>query len=182
TVEPFLRVDLEMFSRGGLAILDAIEASGYDTLQHRPALTKWAQVRLLTHALASRVFSRGANLPVYERGTTSAEADPVIRRSSHSVAVMRSGAEGVAASYAECARIARESRSSFYLAFFGLRKEKRNALCALYAFMRLVDNVSDEPGDLDSKREGLARWRRMLDDAIAGRASANAILPALADT
>ena len=60
-----------------------------------------------------------------------------------------------------------ESRSSFYLAFFGLRKEKRNALCALYAFMRLVDNVSDEPGDLDSKRDGLARWRAMLDDAIA---------------
>ena len=48
--------------------------------------------------------------------------------------------------------------------------------------MRLVDNVSDEPGDLDSKREGLARWRGMLDDAIAGRTSANPILPALADT
>ena len=94
---------------------------------------------------------------------------------------MRSRDE-IAASYAECARIARESRSSFYLAFFGLRKEKRNALCALYAFMRLVDNVSDEPGDLESKRNGLARWRAMLDDAIAGRATASPILPALADT
>jgi len=50
----------------------------------------------------------------------------------------------VEAAYAECNAIARVSRSSFYLAFFGLRKEKRNALCALYAFMRLVDNVSDE--------------------------------------
>ncbi len=37
TVAPFLRVDLEMFSRGGLAILDAIEASGYDTLRTRPS-------------------------------------------------------------------------------------------------------------------------------------------------
>jgi squalene synthase HpnC/squalene synthase HpnD len=182
TVEPFLRVDLEMFSKGGLAILDAIEVSGYNTLQHRPALTKWTQMRLLAGALATRVFSSGANPSAYERAATSAEPDPVIRPSSRSIAVRQSDTDGDAASYAECARIARESRSSFYLAFFGLRKEKRNALCALYAFMRLVDNVSDEPGDLDSKREGLARWRGMLDDAIAGRTSANPILPALADT
>jgi squalene synthase HpnC/squalene synthase HpnD len=182
TVEPFLRVDLEMFSRGGLAILDAIESSGYNTLEHRPALTKWTQMRLLAGALASQVFSRGAKLSADEPAATALEHARVSRPSANSVANMRSDTERVAASYAECARIARESRSSFYLAFFGLRKEKRNALCALYAFMRLVDNVSDEPGDLDSKREGLARWRAMLDDAIAGRTAANAILPALADT
>ena len=88
----------------------------------------------------------------------------------------------VVASYAECNRIARASRSSFYLAFFGLRKEKRNALCALYAFMRLVDNVSDEPGDIESKRLGLAHWRALLDEAAAGRTDGHAILPALADT
>ena len=39
-----LRVDIELFSRGGLAILDAIEASGYNTLEHRPALTKWTKL------------------------------------------------------------------------------------------------------------------------------------------
>ena len=182
TVEPFLRVDLEMFSRGGLAILDAIESSGYNTLEHRPALTKWTQMRLLTGALASRVFSRGSDLSPDKLAARLPEPARATRPSTNSVAVMQSDTERVAASYAECARIAKESRSSFYLAFFGLRKEKRNALCALYAFMRLVDNVSDEPGDLDSKREGLARWRAMLDDAIAGRTAANAILPALADT
>jgi squalene synthase HpnC/squalene synthase HpnD len=182
TVEPFLRVDLEMFSRGGLAVLDAIESSGYNTLEHRPALTKWTQMRLFAGALASRVFSRGGNSSAPEPAQTSFKANRTFRPSSNSVAVSQSDTERVAASYAECARIAKESRSSFYLAFFGLRKEKRNALCALYAFMRLVDNVSDEPGDLDSKRDGLARWRAMLDDAIAGRTAANAILPALADT
>jgi phytoene synthase len=88
----------------------------------------------------------------------------------------------VRASYAECNRIARAAQSSFYLAFFGLRKEKRNALCALYAFMRLVDNVSDEPGGLESKRRGLARWRAILDEGVAGRTESHAILPALADT
>jgi phytoene synthase len=85
-------------------------------------------------------------------------------------------------SYAECNRIAREAHSSFYLAFFGLRKPKRNALCALYAFMRLIDDVSDEPGDLESKRRGLARWRAMLDEAVSGNTAGHVVLPALADT
>ena len=48
--------------------------------------------------------------------------------------------------------------------------------------MRLIDNVSDEPGDLEAKRRGLARWRGMLDEAIAGETSSHAILPALADS
>jgi phytoene synthase len=85
-------------------------------------------------------------------------------------------------SYAECNRIARASKSSFYLAFYGLRKEKRNALCALYAFMRLIDDVSDEAGDLESKRHGLALWRAKLDEAMQGRTTGHAVLPALADT
>ncbi len=49
-VEGPLRIDIEMFSRGGLAVLNAIESSGYDTLNRRPALTKWTQIRLLTRA------------------------------------------------------------------------------------------------------------------------------------
>ena len=48
--------------------------------------------------------------------------------------------------------------------------------------MRLVDDVSDEPGDLESKRRGLARWRAMLDEAASARTDGHAILPALADT
>ena len=98
--------------------------------------------------------------------------------------VLKIGAysDAVRDSYAECNRIARASHSSFYYAFFGLRREKRNALCALYAFMRLIDDVSDEPGDLESKRQGLARWRGMLDEAVDGRTGGHAVLPALADT
>jgi squalene synthase HpnC len=56
-VAPEFRVDVELFSRGGLAILDAIESMGYDTLHRRPALTGGVQARLLGRAMLSRLFS-----------------------------------------------------------------------------------------------------------------------------
>jgi squalene synthase HpnC/squalene synthase HpnD len=204
TVQPFLRTDLEMFTRGGLAILDAIESSGYNTLQARPSVSKLTQVKLLTQTLAVTAFSRFSKnsdsfsgdrmrRPVQDQDARL-KADP--DRDSRSIveSVMAeeekaTGAtkfngytEAVRNSYDECNRIARASKSSFYLAFYGLRREKRNALCALYAFMRLIDDVSDEPGDLESKRQGLARWRGMLDDAVDGRTGGHAVFPALADT
>jgi squalene synthase HpnC len=177
-VEGTLRVDIEMFSRGGIAILDAIEGAGYNTLAHRPTLTKWKQVRLFGRALGSTLFSRAVATPESSSDAGTAANDTSTRGGVSSAME----AQAITASYAECNRIARAAHSSFYLAFFGLPREKRNALFALYAFMRLVDNVSDEPGDLESKRRELARWRGMLDNAIAGRCEGHAILPALRDT
>ena len=183
-VDRTLRTDLELFTRGGLAILDAIETSGYNTLGHRPSLTKMTKLGLVGRALCSRLFSRQPA----ETPKSRAQSAALTNRNGDSLASAPSAviplgdSETVRASYAECNRIARAAHSSFYLAFYGLRREKRNALCALYAFMRLVDNVSDEPGDIESKRAGLARWRAMLDEAVAGRTEGHAILPALADT
>jgi squalene synthase HpnC/squalene synthase HpnD len=184
-VDPTLKIDLELFSRGGLAILDAIEKSGFNTLRRRPALKKRTKLVLVGRALGGRLLSFAASFPaepseydlVESSVTNNIPTDERERGTAraHNVEKLR-------ASYAECNRIARESRSSFYLAFFGLRKPKRNALCALYAFMRLIDDVSDEPGDLESKRHGLARWRAMLDQAVSGNTSGHAVLPALADT
>ncbi len=192
TVAPFLRVDLEMFSRGGLAILDAIENSGYDTLNHRPSLSKWTQAKLLGRTLFIRTFGAksetakaSASPPdnVTPMRRPPASPDPfAAERVSTAPAKHQSYTAAVRESYAECNRIARASKSSFYLAFYGLRREKRNALCALYAFMRLIDDVSDEAGDLESKRQGLARWRAMLDEAVQGRTDGHPVLPALADT
>jgi squalene synthase HpnC/squalene synthase HpnD len=183
-VDRTLRTDLELFTRGGLAILDAIESSGYNTLEHRPALSKFTMLGLLGRALGQRVFSRADSGG--SRSIPPAGAPPNQNAKPAGTIGVRSAStkdtESVRASYLECNRIARAAHSSFYLAFYGLRKEKRNALCALYAFMRLVDNVSDEAGDIDSKRTGLARWRAMLDEAIDGRTDGHAILPALADT
>src|SRR5262249_6843602 len=57
-VEGKLSVDLEMFSRGGLAVLDAVEDQGYDTLNHRPAISKAKQAGLLGRVLLGQMLSR----------------------------------------------------------------------------------------------------------------------------
>jgi squalene synthase HpnC len=185
TVDPFLRIDLELFSRAGIATLDAIEAAGYDTLHGRPALRRATKIRLLTRALGSRLLAAGRGFPAeptHFEVNPSAVRKEIPQAERERGAVIAGNAETLRASYTECNRIARGAHSSFYLAFFGLPRDKRNALFALYAFMRLIDNVSDEPGDLEAKRRGLARWRGMLDEAISGDTSNHAILPALADS
>jgi len=53
-VAPYLRVDLELFRRGGIAVLDAIERCGYDILHHRPAVGKLAKAGLLGRAIAAK--------------------------------------------------------------------------------------------------------------------------------
>lgn len=149
-----LAVDVEMFSRGGMAVLDAIESIGYNTLHQRPEISRARQAGLLGRTIATRLF---ASQPA-AAGTAEE-------------------------SYAECHRVARAAHSNFYYAFYLLPRPKRDGLAALYAFMRRVDDVADEGGDLASKQRGLARWRGLLDAALSGEnPGASPILPALADT
>jgi squalene synthase HpnC len=53
-----LAVDVDLFSRGGMAILDRIEECGYDVLSARPALDKWAKIGLIGRALAGMAAAR----------------------------------------------------------------------------------------------------------------------------
>ena len=50
-----LAVDVDLFSRGGLAILERIEARGFDVLKARPRLSKLTKFGLLARALIGRV-------------------------------------------------------------------------------------------------------------------------------
>ncbi len=183
SVDPALRVDIEMFSRGGLAVLDAIEVVGYNTLEQRPSIPKSKQFSLLFRALVSQLFastqpsvpvapSVPGRLGIVEGGCLNPEIQKI----------QQANGNEVAHSYAECRRVARASASNFYYAFFMLPQAKRDALCALYAFMRLVDDVSDTVGSAADKQRGLARWRAALDAAAAGDVSGHPILPAFADT
>ncbi len=50
------RVDVELFIRGGEAILGAIERSGYDVWARRPEVSKWAKGKLLAGAVARKLW------------------------------------------------------------------------------------------------------------------------------
>lgn len=51
----------------------------------------------------------------------------------------------VTEAYAYCHMVARKSSSNFYYAFRLLSAERYNALCALYAFCRFMDDIADQP-------------------------------------
>jgi squalene synthase HpnC len=53
-MSPDVRVDIELFSQGGLAILRKIERVGYNVWQTRPVLSKWDKARLLAGALGRK--------------------------------------------------------------------------------------------------------------------------------
>ncbi|MFQ5882815.1 MAG: presqualene diphosphate synthase HpnD, partial [Candidatus Methylomirabilales bacterium] len=67
------------------------------------------------------------------------------------------------------ARLVRNSRSSFYYSFLFLPRPKREAIHAVYALSRSVDDIADEPGDVTEKAERLKAWREELDRCYAGQ-------------
>ena len=58
-----------------------------------------------------------------------------------------------------CQQKAASSGSSFYYSFLFLAKNKREAITALYAFCREVDDIADECTDINIARTKLAWWR-----------------------
>jgi len=85
------------------------------------------------------------------------------------------------ASYRSAEAVAR-SRSNFYYSFVVLPSEKRRAFCAVYAFMRYCDDISDGNAGHEVKKAQLRDWRSQLDAAYAGSVQKNPILPAFQDT
>jgi len=57
-VDRRLAIDLELFSRGGLKILEKIERQDYNVLEARPAISKLERVGLLLGAITRRAFAR----------------------------------------------------------------------------------------------------------------------------
>jgi squalene synthase HpnC len=60
-VDKHLAADLDLFSRGGLAILDMIEEQDYNVLKARPSLGKFRKLRLLATAAVKRIALVGAS-------------------------------------------------------------------------------------------------------------------------
>ncbi len=69
----------------------------------------------------------------------------------------------------ESQEITKKSASNLALAFILLPREKREAMAALYAFCREVDDVADEEDEpVDARRESLQRWREDIRIACSG--------------
>lgn len=85
------------------------------------------------------------------------------------------------ASYAHCRAVARTQAKNFYYSFVLLSKPQRDAMCAIYAFMRYCDDLSDGPEAAKDQRV-MDRWRSDLDDALTRRVfGENPCWPAFVD-
>src|SRR5262249_56591850 len=71
-------------------------------------------------------------------------------------------------SYSYCDQLARREAGNFYNGFRVLPRPQRLATCALYAFLRIADDLSDGPQEPGQKRALLAGWREGLDRALCG--------------
>ena len=86
------------------------------------------------------------------------------------------------AAYAVCRSITRASAKNFYYGFLVLPRRKRDALCAVYAFMRQADDISDNPELSDrEKRLRLEAWMEAFHAIDSGKPTDDPVLLALSN-
>jgi 15-cis-phytoene synthase len=84
--------------------------------------------------------------------------------------------------YSVCRSIARAAAKNFYYGFVVLPRRKRNALSAVYAFMRRCDDITDDNTlTPDDRRNKLADWLDKVHRALAAQPTDDPVLLALAD-
>lgn len=86
------------------------------------------------------------------------------------------------AAYAICRAIAKREAKNFYYAFLALPADRKNAICAIYAFMRKADDLSDDESlSREERRRQLDTWLAAWHAAAAGAATADPVFIAVAD-
>jgi phytoene synthase len=94
-------------------------------------------------------------------------------------------------SFAYCRHMARSRARNFYYSFLLLPREERDAMCAVYAFMRNSDDITDDVAggngiasapSRDERAAMLESWQAAFQGALAGRYGSDPILPALHHT
>lgn len=85
---------------------------------------------------------------------------------------------GLAQDYEHCMRVVRDNSQSFFQAFSGLEKARRDAVFAVYAFCRACDDAVDR----DSSAQALLDIGRDLEDSFAGRPPNDPVFRALSDS
>jgi phytoene synthase len=89
----------------------------------------------------------------------------------------------LAMAYSVCRGITRSAARNFYYAFLVLPRRKREALCAVYAFMRRCDDITDDASlSLADRRQKLDTWLDSLHSAQQGNPTDDPILLAVIDS
>ncbi|HVZ84244.1 MAG TPA: phytoene/squalene synthase family protein [Terracidiphilus sp.] len=84
--------------------------------------------------------------------------------------------------YAVCRVIARREARNFYYSFVALPPARRNAICAIYAFMRKADDLSDDESlSPAERRRNLDVWLAGWHSAAAGNDTADPVFLAVRD-
>jgi phytoene synthase len=84
--------------------------------------------------------------------------------------------------YSVCRSIARSAAKNFYYGFMVLPRRKRNALSAVYAFMRRCDDITDNNTlSADDRHDMLADWLNKVHRALAALPTDDPVLLALTD-
>ena len=85
------------------------------------------------------------------------------------------------ASYRRASEITKERAKNFYFGIRLLPKEKRESLCAVYAFFRESDDLSDDDA-ITNKAERLSKWKQLVRPQPLQEPESGSILPAFYDT
>ena len=85
--------------------------------------------------------------------------------------------------YGVCRHIARSAAKNFYYGFMVLPRRKRNALSAIYAFMRHADDIADDPAmSLQERRSKLADFLERYHAAASGKPTDDPVFMAVRDS
>lgn len=87
------------------------------------------------------------------------EAAPI--NDEFSPLITHTASRSLADAYAYCHRVARRSSSNFYHAFRLLPAERYDALCALYAFCRFMDDIADQTEQQSAQQRPQSRHERI---------------------
>jgi len=161
--------EVQLFAWGGLEILRAVEAVDYDVVAHRPEVSGRTKAALILRAVLQppqpmESGSGGAGVEAAPERTGPPQPERIL---------------AIDEAYALCRDVTKRSSSNFYYAFHLLGPAQRNALYAVYAFCRFVDDIADDTGRRDPAQL-LERWRAELTAVYEGR-PAHPIGVALAD-
>ncbi len=84
--------------------------------------------------------------------------------------------------YSICRAIAKREAKNFYYAFLALPSPRKNAICAIYAFMRKADDLADDESlPHDERRRRLESWLAAWHDASHGGADTDPVFLAARD-